>query len=58
MDYFVKLLRNYVYLHFLNSTTYRLDVFIAGESLVQFTADDFELPVEVVGRLEIDVGHL
>ena len=45
-------------LHFLDSTTYRLDVFIAGESLVQFAAHDFELSVEVVGRLEVDVGHL
>ena len=45
-------------LHFLDSTTYRLDVFIAGESLVQFAAHDFELPVEVVGRLLVGVGDL
>ena len=38
--------------------TYCLHIFIAGESLVEFRADNLELAVEVVGGLLVGVNHL
>ena len=35
-----------------------MNVLVAGESLVSEGAEQLELPVEIVGRLHVPVGHL
>ena len=37
---------------------HRLDVLVADEASVHLRADDGELPVEVIRRLSVCVGHL
>ena len=37
---------------------HRLNVLVADEASVHFRADDGELPVEVISRLPVRVGHL
>ena len=38
--------------------SYRLDILVADEALVELGADELELPVEVVGRLLVGVDDL
>ena len=38
--------------------SYSLDIFVAGEPVTEFRADNLELAVEVVGGLLVGVNHL
>ena len=49
---------NQQYFLIFNALAYRLWVFIADKSSIQFWAGDLELTIEVVGWLLVGVGHL